>query len=414
MTQKLRIIHVMSDTPPYEEYADKPRPQFNWDTKGGSWVGIWGYDWDDLLAIEMCKVDDSFMHEIWQPDLRAEKIYSKEIHPGVVHRLIPATVKKVRFGIKKVERLDWSRMIVEIEKVGKERPIVLRTHDFRLLNSLNNAGSTRKIVFSFMGDITFPAMRFFSLTKNLLSKIDLMKEHLDFMRSVAKLSAITFMNDHHVDALRRFYSGPMYKITMGVDFGRWKKLDKMESRTALGLPAARKILFMSSRLNQLKQVDRFINVLEALSRKYDVLCMISGHGTREYEARLRDMAQPLQKKGMVEFLGYVGDEKLQLYYSACDVFVLTSLSEGASVSVMKALACETPVFCTNVGNTAEVLAENGAGMVVPRKDYQAWEEGLDNILSGVPVPVLPLATARNHYHWPNIAEKFIEVFNRVV
>jgi hypothetical protein len=57
MSPKVKVIHVMNHPPAYEEYSDMPRPHWNWNTPDGSWVGIWGYDWSDLLAIEVRKVN---------------------------------------------------------------------------------------------------------------------------------------------------------------------------------------------------------------------------------------------------------------------------------------------------------------------------------------------------------------------
>ncbi|MCJ7483451.1 MAG: glycosyltransferase [Thermodesulfovibrionales bacterium] len=409
-----KVIHIMDHAPAYEEYADKPRPQYNWETPGGNWVGIWGYDWADLLAVEVRKINDNCVHEIWQPDLRADKIYRQEIFPGVVHRLIPVSSRRVRFGLKNVDRLDFSNMISELKRIDDHGRIIIQINDFRLLKLLRASGNMDKIVFSFMGDITIPARRLFALTKNIPSKINLIKEHWDFKKYVGTLSAMTYMNDRNLGLLKRFYRGPLEKITMGVDFDYWRKLDQHACRRDLQLPLQRKILFTSSRLNELKQVDRFIQVLNRLSDQHDFQFVVSGHGTRNYEDHLLSLARPLREQKQIEFVGYIGDDQLLKYYGACDLFVLTSLSEGASVSVIKALACETPVFTTAVGNTAEVLQENDAGVVVPKKDYSSWQRHLECFLSGGPITSLPAAIAREHYHWPNVAIKFNDLYQSVV
>jgi len=56
-------------------------------------VGIWGHDWSDQLATEILKLTDEFEYEVWQPDLRADKIYSHTFKNGLTHRMFPAYQK---------------------------------------------------------------------------------------------------------------------------------------------------------------------------------------------------------------------------------------------------------------------------------------------------------------------------------
>ena len=88
-----KVIHIMNHPPTYEEHANKPRPSINWDTPINGWVGIWGYDWSDQLASEILKVTNEFEHETWQPDLRADKIYSHTFENGLTQRMFPAVEK---------------------------------------------------------------------------------------------------------------------------------------------------------------------------------------------------------------------------------------------------------------------------------------------------------------------------------
>ena len=77
------------------------------------------------------------------------------------------------------------------------------------------------------------------------------------------------------------------------------------------------------------------------------------------------------------------------------------------------MACGMPIFCTDTGNTAEVLKENNAGIVVGINNYKEWEEELINYLSGKPVRSLYIEVVKEHYAWKNIAEKFIEIYDKV-
>ncbi|MBD2306183.1 glycosyltransferase family 4 protein [Chroococcidiopsis sp. FACHB-1243] len=70
----------------------------------------------------------------------------------------------------------------------------------------------------------------------------------------------------------------------------------------------------------------------------------------------------------IYWLGYIADENRRLeILRGSDVFVLPSLVEGLSISLLEAMACGLACLATNVGADGEVL-ENGAGVVLtPRR-----------------------------------------------
>jgi glycosyltransferase involved in cell wall biosynthesis len=66
-------------------------------------------------------------------------------------------------------------------------------------------------------------------------------------------------------------------------------------------------------------------------------------------------------------LGYIADEERRLeILRGSDVFILPSLVEGLSISLLEAMACGLACLATNVGADGEVL-ENGAGVVLTTK-----------------------------------------------
>jgi len=62
--------------------------------------------------------------------------------------------------------------------------------------------------------------------------------------------------------------------------------------------------------------------------------------------------------------------------SAMDVFVLPSLAEGISNTILEAMACSLPVVATRVGGNAELVVDGETGLLVPRADPQAMAEAL--------------------------------------
>jgi glycosyltransferase involved in cell wall biosynthesis len=73
----------------------------------------------------------------------------------------------------------------------------------------------------------------------------------------------------------------------------------------------------------------------------------------------------------VHWLGFVADEltRIQLLRAA-DAFILPSLVEGLSLSLLEAMACGTACVATDAGADGEVL-ENGAGIVLKTQGVTA-------------------------------------------
>jgi glycosyltransferase involved in cell wall biosynthesis len=67
--------------------------------------------------------------------------------------------------------------------------------------------------------------------------------------------------------------------------------------------------------------------------------------------------------GMVRFLGHRPD--VECVYAALDVFVLSSLSEGLSNTILEAMASGVPVVATRVGGADELVEDGRTGILVP-------------------------------------------------
>jgi glycosyltransferase involved in cell wall biosynthesis len=53
------------------------------------------------------------------------------------------------------------------------------------------------------------------------------------------------------------------------------------------------------------------------------------------------------------------------------VFVLSSLSEGISVTLLEAMAASLPIIATGVGGNPEVVLHGETGLLSPRRDARA-------------------------------------------
>jgi len=88
----------------------------------------------------------------------------------------------------------------------------------------------------------------------------------------------------------------------------------------------------------------------------DVLLVIAG----PWDARYPQAQWAVERLGIQEhvlFLGAVADEDLPGLYSGAYCFVFPSLYEGFGLPVLEAMACGTPVACSNVASLPEVAGD---------------------------------------------------------
>jgi glycosyltransferase involved in cell wall biosynthesis len=118
-------------------------------------------------------------------------------------------------------------------------------------------------------------------------------------------------------------------------------------------------------------------LLEATARIYAVSAgknylLLVGSGPEE--GGIRDKAKGLGLFPHVRLAGSVAD--VERYYSAMDVFALTSLAEGFSNAVLEAMAAGLPCIVTDVGGNAEAVEDGVNGYVVPPGDVTAISDKL--------------------------------------
>ncbi len=90
------------------------------------------------------------------------------------------------------------------------------------------------------------------------------------------------------------------------------------------------------------------------------------------------LAEDLGVEDRVRFVGVRTDVADLLH--AADVFMLSSLSEGISVTLLEAMAAKLPIVATDVGGNAEVIEHGRTGWLAPRQDHEAMGAHLTRLL----------------------------------
>lgn len=417
-TNKPKIINIMPHGPCYH-YSPDDKPDYWWEKPDGSWLGFWTREWPDLLGEAVLSVSDQYGWEVWQPDLRADKIYTKQSDTGLIHRLFPAKKYVYRPGVRPQRGIYSERMISCLRKL-RDTPIILQLHDhFRV--PFNNEilkifGPKKKFPIFLVGygPSKAPASEMSGLHR-LETYLCLIVEQ---WRLKKPLKYIDVISEHTTSALKevqKVYDGHVEKLSMGCDLDIWVPVPsagmKKTVRREINIPPEKNVFFASGNYVSRKQLDKLLEAFRSIIKRNDFFLVIAGHGDKANTDLITSLAAPLVKQNKCILHPYVTGEELRNLYWASDVYISTANDEGGPVSVVKAMACGLPVVTTPVGGTSELMKENNAGAFLPVKGYNEWANIIEGLLdNGFPKP-LDVKLVRDVYHWNNVARRFVSIYD---
>lgn len=171
-------------------------------------------------------------------------------------------------------------------------------------------------------------------------------------------------------------------IPLWVDTQKFRPLLKRQSshfkKEHLGLGDEKVILFVG-RLQSDKDVQTLFYAFGRLLEVRDdtVLLLI---GTGNEMEKCRELTERLSIASKVKFLGYIRHDEIAKFYNIADVYVLPSLWEEWSNTIMEAMASGIPVIATNVGANPYLVKDKETGFLVVPKNPSVLAEKIAYVL----------------------------------
>ena len=215
---------------------------------------------------------------------------------------------------------------------------------------------------------------------------------------------------------RDFSGGRLRLARNGVDTGRYTPRlynEKINAKTALGLDNSELFLFVG-RLVPEKRVKEFIEVWAELLSETAVRpkarLLIVGGGPEE-----RALRRAVTELGLSEDVTLSGPkEELLPYYQAADVFILPSITEGLSNSMLEAMACGVAVLASRVGGAKDAITTDVSGLLFDPLNRQELKECLRRHLAdrslSVKMGEQARKTAVEKYSMARVAEEFLAIY----
>lgn len=148
-------------------------------------------------------------------------------------------------------------------------------------------------------------------------------------------------------------------------------------RQTLALPPGGKAVGMIARMFPAKRYDTFLQAAAIINRIIpDTRFALVGDGP--LRSNLENLNRELGLASKAIFFGE--QKKIVPYLSAFDIFVLSSDTEGLSLSICEAMALGKPVVATDVGGNKELVEDGKTGFLVPHEDSKALAEAILRLL----------------------------------
>ncbi len=125
----------------------------------------------------------------------------------------------------------------------------------------------------------------------------------------------------------------------------------------------------------------------------------------------------IRRRGLgrnVHFLGQISPKDLVLLYNISDILLYPSLYEGFGLPPIEAMACGTPVVCSDRGSLKEVVGD--AAVIVDPEDPKAIAEGVERVLTDAELRQTLVARGIERakgFKWATTAEKVMKIYHEI-
>lgn len=171
-------------------------------------------------------------------------------------------------------------------------------------------------------------------------------------------------------------------ILNGIDEGKYHSdVNVTLKKRSIGLAEDDLVIGIVARLAPEKDhntlLEAFKIVLQKTNKKVKLVVVGDGNLRKELEEKARHIS--ISENTI--FLGERHDVPELL--ATFDLFVLSSLTEGISLTLLEAMAAGLPIVATNVGGNPEIVLNNQTGIIVPSRDPISMANGIVKVIGNI-------------------------------
>lgn len=188
-------------------------------------------------------------------------------------------------------------------------------------------------------------------------------------------------------------------------------IDTVEFKPANSLDDKFFTVISTSRLIERKGVESLLKAFIRLHRKYhDARLLLVGDGN--LRSQLERLVNDNGVANAVTFYGRLPHHSLPEIYNQADVFILASMNEGMSNSLLEAMSSGLAVIVSNTGGVVELLKDNGVilGKVRAEELFAALEDLYLNRKKLSTMKKNSRQVVLNGFSWKQVANEYFSVY----
>lgn len=224
-------------------------------------------------------------------------------------------------------------------------------------------------------------------------------------------AAITSISQATKEALVNYENFPRRRIEViynGIEDSAGKKYNPEILKKDLGIKSNDIVLGTISRLDSIKNITMMISAFQRVLTKFpNSKLLIVGDGPER--RALEDQVKTLGIAEQAVFTGYQLDP--QRYLNIMELFLLSSFSEGTSMTLLEAMSYAKPVVVTNVGGNPEIVKNGETGVLVASDDHIAFSDVILRLLNDGSLMMEMGVNARKRFESIFTVEKMIKSYS---
>lgn len=169
-------------------------------------------------------------------------------------------------------------------------------------------------------------------------------------------------------------------IPVHSNFGKFAEANGENLRKQLLSDKFDYLLFTAARITNQKDLGTMIKAFRILRNSFPrALLIIAGDGPERKTAE--NLVRKLSLEDNIRFIGAVDHNILPDYYSACDIFLLSSIFEGTCITIAEAASAGKVVVVSRIAGSYDLVKHGENGLVFDIGDYETMARHIYSLLS---------------------------------
>ena len=188
-------------------------------------------------------------------------------------------------------------------------------------------------------------------------------------------------------------------------------IDKKEAIKQLNLDPNNKYMLFFGLIRDYKGLDLLLEAMPSIPK--DIHLIIAGEYYSNKETYLKQIEDLNLKDRVHQSEGFIPDDKVNLYFSACDIVVQPYKTATQSGVTQIAYHFEKPMIVTDVGGLAEMCPNGQVGFVsqansndISIKVSEFYSDDINRFSEGIKVK-------KKEYEWPTFVKRLIGLFDNI-